>query len=65
MDPKFYGLYIKDKAEPIELLAQILATHSFQNTDEQAQFKKWASITKNLWRKAKFDIVEVPIQTAM
>ena len=57
---QFYDLYIKDKPEPLQQLAHILATHQFENEQALNQFKAWASITKNLWRKAKFDVIENP-----
>jgi hypothetical protein len=57
--PEFYELYIKDKPEPVELLAQILASHKFKSPEELNQFKKWASVTKHLWRKAKFEICDM------
>jgi hypothetical protein len=31
VSPQFFTLYIKDKAEPLDVLAQILATHRFEN----------------------------------
>ena len=60
VNEQFFNLYIKDKPEPLQQLAHILATHQFENQLALNQFKAWASITKTLWRKAKFDVIENP-----
>ena len=65
VSPQFYDLYIKDRAEPLDVLAQILATHRFENEQASNQFKKWTNIVRTLYKKFSFTIMDSPVNTSM